>query len=96
MVTPKDACTDVKFCCELTNGQCKLKASHSYYFQIQGQMAITGAKWCDFVVFTKKGMSIERIPFNADFWNELENKLIAYYYDHFIDFAIKDFNESAQ
>ena len=40
-------------------------------------------------------MSIERIPFNADFWNELENKLIAYYYDHFIDFAIKDFNESA-
>ena len=45
----------------------KLKQSHPYYSQVQGQMAIAGRPWCDFVVFTTKGMSIERIDFNSNF-----------------------------
>lgn len=88
LVTPLDACSDSSFCCENVDGQCKLKITHPYYAQVQGQMGITGAKWCDFVVYTKKGMSIERIPFDPQYWHELESKLLLYHYEHFIDFAI--------
>ena len=88
LVTPLDACSDSNFCCENVDGQCKLKITHPYYAQVQGQMGITGSKWCDFVVYTKKGMSIGRIPFDPQYWHELEGKLLLYYYGHFIDFAI--------
>ena len=47
----------------------KLKPTHIYYSQIQGQMAITERSWCDFVIYTEKGISVERIPFDAEFWN---------------------------
>ena len=36
-------------------------------------MAITERSWCDFVIYTAKGISVERIPFDAEFWN---NKLL--------------------
>ena len=32
----------------------ELKHSHAYYAQVQGQMAITGRKWCDFVILHHK------------------------------------------
>lgn len=95
LVTPKDAFTDDKFFCSYSDGHCKLKDSHPYYAQVQGQMAITGVKWCDFVLFTKMGLSIERIPFNPQYWMELENKLVSYYYNNFIDFAVEDFLQSS-
>ena len=52
--TPKDACADPSFCCELVQcdgkEQLKLKCSHIYYSQVQGQMAIGHRTWCDFIV----------------------------------------------
>ena len=51
---------------------------HTYYAQVQRQMGITGAEWCDFVVFTKKGMSVERIAFDGHYWCDLERKLLLY------------------
>ena len=62
-VSPLDACSDPKSFCERVGNMCKLKKTHAYYAQVQGQMGCTGAQWCDFVVYTKKGMLIERISF---------------------------------
>ena len=31
-------------------------------------MALTGAKWCDFIIYTKKGVSVQRIRFDEQFW----------------------------
>ena len=42
--------------CTVTNDQLHLKTSHPYYAQVQGQMGVTNRKWCDFVVFTEKGI----------------------------------------
>lgn len=86
-MTPLEACSDPNFCCQKIDGKCKLKVTHPYYAQVQGQMGITGAEWCDFVVFTKKGMSVERIAFDRQYWHDLERKLLLYYYEHFTDFA---------
>ena len=58
----------------------KLKCTHAYYSQVQGQMAITQRKWCDSVVYTPKGPSVERIYFNQQFWDtELLPKLTEFY-----------------
>lgn len=43
-------------------------------------MAITEQSWCDFVIYTEKGISEERIPFDAEFWN---NKLLPKLIDFF-------------
>ena len=59
--------------------------------QVQGQMAITGAAWCDFVVYTLKGMSIQRIKFDQQFWDNMSDKLKAYYFQHFISFAVSEY-----
>ena len=89
LVPPLDAYSDPSFCCENIDGKCKLKVAHPYY-AVQGQMEITGAYWCDFVIFTKKGMSIEGVPFDPEYWQELEGKLLFYYYTKFIKYAITD------
>ena len=91
-VTPLDACTDEKFFMKQTGDrECKLKEDHPYYAQVQGQMAVTGAKWCDFIVYTSKGIYVQRIPFDPVFWAGLEQKLLSYYFDHFITFASAKF-----
>ena len=45
-----------------------------------GQMGVGGRPWCDFVVYTKKGISVERIPFDETYWNNtLLPKLVDFY-----------------
>ena len=75
------------FFCEAVNGQCKVKRTHSYFAQVQGHMGVTGASWCDFIVYTKKGISVERIPFDAINWADLKQKLHVFYFTHFIKTA---------
>ena len=90
-VSPLEACSDPKFFCERVGDMCKLKQNHAYYAQVQGQMGCTGAQWCDFVVYTKKGMSVERITFDRAYWVELQEKLCQYYFTHFIKYAAAEF-----
>ena len=87
-VTPLDACSDAKFVMEKTSDtECKLKLDHPYYAQVQGQMAVTGARWCDFIVYTSRGLYVQRITFDPIVWAELNQKLVSYYFIHFIKFA---------
>ena len=74
------------------DGKPKLKRTHKYYSQVQGLMGVTGAKWCDFVVYTSRGMSIERIPFDPQFWNELKGTLKMYYFKHFLALEARELN----
>ena len=90
LVTPLDACSDSNFFLENIDGQPKLKRNHNYYAQVQGLMGVTGTRWCDFVVYTSKGMSIERIPFDEQFWISLKAKLKSYYFTHFISKAARE------
>ncbi len=80
-VTPKDACSQSSFCCHLnSSGELELKKSHPYYAQVQGQMAIGERMWCDFVIFTLKGINVQRIFFNQEYWTtKLLPKLVSFY-----------------
>ena len=53
-----------------------LKLNHPHYSQAQGQMAISERSWCDFLLYTPKGISVQRIPFDPSYWEgELLPKL---------------------
>ena len=89
LVTPLEAFSDSNFCCENVDGQCKLKLSLPYYAQVQGQIwelrVPSGViLWCTL----RRECQLERIPWDPRYGHELEGKLLFYYYDHFIDFAI--------
>lgn len=90
-VTPLDACLDQGFCSENVDGMPKLKRDHSYYYQVQGQLAATRASWCDFIIYTSAGMSIERIEFAHEFWDTLSHKLKSYYFEHYLGPASVEF-----
>ena len=92
--TPLDACSDPQFFKEkTTDTECKLKEDHPYYAQVQGKMAATGARWCDFIVYTSKGLYVQRKPFDPMFWRNLKQELLSYYFTHFIKFASAKFHE---
>ena len=87
--TPEAACESSNFCCSLENTggvpTVRLRTSHNYYCQVQGQMGVGSRPWCDFVVYTKKGLSVERISFISEFWNDqLLPKLIEFYTKCFV------------
>ncbi len=63
-----DACSNSTFFCKLMDGKPVLKRTHNYYYQVQGQMAITGIKVCDFAVWTPTDMTVEEIYFDEYFW----------------------------
>ena len=64
-----EACTNKSFFCEIENNDICLKRSHYYYYQVQGAMAILKVSWCDFIVWTTKDMTVERILFDQSFWS---------------------------
>ena len=78
-MTPEDACSSSGFCCTASSGRLSLKRSHHYYAQVQGQMAIAIRPWCDFVIYTTLGISVDRIYFDKAYWDTLLSKLISFY-----------------
>ena len=67
------------FCKAGVAGNLELKRRHDYFYQVQGTMAITRRSWYDFVVWSPKGMSVERIRFEVDLWAETKPKLLNFY-----------------
>lgn len=61
-----------------TDGIC-LDKKHAYYYQVQSQIFICGADYCDFVVWTTKDVHIERILPDFEFWNTIVPKAMAFF-----------------
>ena len=55
---------------KVSDTQIALRKNHNYYYQVQGAMAVTRRSWCDFVVWTPRGIHIERIRADPDFWSQ--------------------------
>ncbi|XP_035222774.1 uncharacterized protein LOC118195559 [Stegodyphus dumicola] len=56
-----------------------LPKSHKYYFQIQGQLAITERNWCDLYIWCREDAITLRIPEDKTFWISLVPKLEKFY-----------------
>lgn len=90
----EDACRDdPAFCLEIQNENgrepgtspvYRLKTSHSYFTQIQCQLAVTGLQQADLAVFTLKETAIVPVTFDPDLWEETVSKLQVFYRDAFL------------
>ena len=62
-ITPEKACEDPKFCCILLGDKIQLKRDHIYYHQVQLQLYVASdlCHWCDFCIYTTKGVAVERV-----------------------------------
>lgn len=61
-----------------------LAKNHEYYTQVQFQLFVTGVKVCDFVVWTTKGIYLEKIDFDPKFIEERLPFINEYYNKVFI------------
>ena len=76
---PLEACSDPNFFMQkISDKKCILKRDHAYYAQVQGQMGVTGAKLCDFIVYTSNAISIERIAFDPVYRDDLVKEHLRY------------------
>ncbi|CAF3569914.1 unnamed protein product [Rotaria sp. Silwood2] len=86
---PSQAVVLKNFFTENDSGFPKLKKNHAYFHQVQTQLFLTQSPWCDFIVFTFKGLSIERI-FPCKNW-VLKN--IPFLKNFYQNYAIPFFND---
>lgn len=85
-----EACVEInKFMLIEQNGKVSLDKNHDYYIQVQGQLLVTGAPWCDFVVYTTKDMFIERILPDIPFMTCMLLKLSLFYKYYAVSFMQK-------
>ena len=69
--TPYEACLDHYYHVYLDdNNLMKLKDSSSWYIHIQGQMVVCKKKkqWCDFMLYTKKDIAVDRTQFDSELY----------------------------
>lgn len=57
----------------------KLKEETSWYYQIQGQMFITGVRHTDLVIYTNKGILVVPVKFNEEFCLQMVKKLQVFF-----------------
>ena len=78
----EEACKDPSFCLEKKDGKILLKRSHNYYYQVIGQLGITGAVSCYFVVWTLNDVFIEEVILDKEFWSCMQHILKSFYCNH--------------
>ena len=49
------------------------------------QLALTTQSWCDFVLYTNKGIVIDRVRYNEQYWFKLQDKLLNFYFNFLLD-----------
>ena len=88
---PQDKLKDKNFYVELRDGMLHLKEEHSngYYSQIQMAMGLSQLKFCDFIVYSFKGMIIIRIPFSEIYFIKLTEKLNHFFKNYALPYLIK-------
>ncbi|XP_034068739.1 uncharacterized protein LOC117544632 isoform X4 [Gymnodraco acuticeps] len=59
------------FCLVNDGGTVKLDRRHAYYHQIQAQLHLVDVDYCDFVVWTKNDLFVERIVRDVDLWDNI-------------------------
>ena len=73
--TLEQAASDSVFYSERKGEVFCLKQEHKcgYYAQIQGQLALTGPKWCDFCVYLSEAneICVDRIYFDNKYWSQI-------------------------
>ena len=60
----------------------ELKQGHSYYWQVQGQLLLTGMEWCNFVVFAEVDTLIQRIYWDSGVMQKIREQADIFFSTH--------------
>ena len=63
-----------------SDGGLHLRHDHHYYAQVQGEIALLGVDWCNFVVYSNNAVVVDCVLADIKYWNELEQ----YFYVHHV------------
>ena len=81
---PEEACKNHSFYCYLSeDGSVVLRSDHHYYHQIQLQLYVCSRLWCDFCVYTTKGIIVQRVAADEN-WRTNYIPQLEEYYDNVI------------
>ncbi len=69
---------------KMSGGALKLRRQHKYYWQVQGQMLLTGLEWCDFVVCAQEDMLVEQIYKDLDVMHTIRDRADHFFFYHYI------------
>ncbi|RXN36879.1 hypothetical protein ROHU_002559 [Labeo rohita] len=70
-------------------GQACLKKNHKYYHQVQGQLALSGLHWCDFITDTHTDFTVERVFRDEEIINSMRQKLDYFYHNIYMDALLR-------
>lgn len=70
----KDSFEVCPYLIKQADGSYKLKESHTYHFQIMGQLGLTGMLWCDFFVKCAEDYHLQHINFDAVKWEDMKKQ----------------------
>lgn len=84
-VCPEDAIAQklVQFA-TFDDGIFRLKRTNNYYFQVQGQLFVTGKQFCYFIVWSPHGLLYEKIARDEECWKKLFPKLETFYFENLL------------
>lgn len=68
----------------MSNGIFQLKRSHAYFWQIQGQLLLTGLTWCDFFVWAEDDFFVQRVQVDKEVQNIIRLKCDQFYFHVFM------------
>lgn len=74
---------DCKFL-KVAQGIHKLKESHCYYWQVQGQLLVTGMQWCDFVICAQDDIFVQRIYRDSDVLKEMKKRCDMFFFNTYM------------
>lgn len=87
-LTIAEAATTIKDFYVVNNGQdIKVSKTHDCYYQIQGQLLLSGLQFCDFVLYTRKDLFTQRVYRDVLFMNTMIAKLYEFHANYFCDKA---------
>ncbi|KAM6947943.1 uncharacterized protein PEZ65_001495 [Lycodopsis pacificus] len=66
------------------DGILQLKSTNSHYWQIQGEMMLTGTEWCDLLVFSSEDMLVQRIYRDDAMIDVMKKKLDDFFYYYYL------------
>ncbi|XP_017295491.3 uncharacterized protein LOC108250224 isoform X2 [Kryptolebias marmoratus] len=66
---------------QITDGIFKLKKTHPYYCQVQGQLLITGLMWCDFFVWAEEDLFVQRLDQDMEVQKIIRQKCDHFYFN---------------
>ena len=71
------------------SGDWSLKTNHSYYYQVQGQLLLTGRSKCMFIVYTSKDMVMCTITADIEHQQMMLPKLKSFWQNEFMTMLLQ-------